>query len=165
MRNAIARIALVAALLSGIAGTASAATATGNFNVTMTIQSTCSVQPISDLAFGTQTAVTSNLDATTSIGVQCTNATPYTIALSAGSGSGATVAARLMTTSSGATAGYSIYRDSSRSQVWGATTSVDTQGGTGNGSVQSYTAYGRVPPISNPTAGAYTDAVAVTVTY
>lgn len=165
MCNLVVRSALAAMLLSGIAGSAAAATATGNFNVTMTIQSTCSVQPISDLSFGTQTAVTANLDATTSIGVQCTNATPYTIALSAGAGSGATVASRLMTASGGATATYSIYRDSSRSQVWGATTSVDTQGGTGNGSVQSYTAYGRVPPISNPTAGAYTDAVSVTVTY
>ena len=165
MWKQIVPVSLVFGAVLGLSNNAGAATASGSFQVTLTIQSTCSVQSVADLAFGSQTAVAANLDATTSIGVQCTNATPYTIALSAGGGTGATVSSRLMTNLGGATAAYSIYRDSSRSQVWGVTTSVDTQGGTGNGSVQSYTAYGRVPPIANPSAGAYTDAVSVTVTY
>lgn len=105
-----------------------------------------------------------NLDATGTIGVQCTNSTPYAIGLSAGGGTGATVAARLMT-SGAQTIPYGLYRDANRSQVWGVTNAVDTQGATGSGSVQSFTYYGRVAPIASPLAGAYTDTVSVTVTY
>jgi spore coat protein U-like protein len=143
---------------------ANASTATGSFGVSMTIQATCSVQSASDLAFGSQTAITSNLDATGSIVVVCTNSAPYTIGLSAGSGSGASVAARLLT-SSATTVPYTIYRDSAHSQVWGVTPNVDTQGGSGTGSAQTYTTYGRIAAVSNPTVGAYADTVSITVTY
>ena len=152
------------ALGATVAGTALAATSTGSFQVTLTIQGTCSLQTASNLAFGTQTAITSNLDASSSITVLCTNATPYTIGLSAGTGTGATVAARILTNGT-ATLPYSIYQDSARSVVWGFTPGVDAQSGTGTGSIQTFTAYGRVPPASNLTAGAYTDTVSVTVTY
>jgi len=145
-------------------GFASATTSTGSFPVTLTIQGVCSLQTASTLAFGTQTAIASNLDMTSSIVVLCTNATPYTVGLSAGTGSGATVATRILTNGS-ATLPYSIYQDVARSQVWGITTGVDTQSGAGTGSNQTFTAYGRVPPASNLTAGAYTDTVSVTVTY
>jgi len=157
-------ISLSLLLCLGGAGVASAATASGSFQVTLTIQGACSVQSASDLAFGSQTSIPSNLDATSTIGVQCSNTTPYTIGLSAGVGAGATVAARLLTVG-GSTIPYSIYRDSNHTQVWGVTAAVDTQGGTGNGAVQSYTAYGRAPPVASPAVGAYTDTVAVTVTY
>ena len=151
-------------LMSSIGGVSNAATATGSFQISMTIQSTCSVQSISDLAFGSQTSITSNLDAATTIGVVCTNGTPYNIGLSAGTGSGASVTSRLLTSGAN-TVPYSIYRDSNRTQVWGVTTNVDTQSGTGNGSTQNFTAYGRIAPVSNPTVGVYADTVAVTVTY
>ena len=45
------------------------------------------------------------------------------------------------------------------------TPNTDTQGGTGSGAVQNYTVYGQVAPVSSPAAGAYTDTIAVTVTY
>src|ERR1700761_2507368 len=127
----LSRLLSATILMCSMAGVADAATATGSFQVSMTIQSTCSVQSISDLAFGSQTAITSNLDAATTIGVVCTNGTPYNIGLSAGTGSGASVASRLLTSGAN-TVPYSIYRDSNRTQVWGVTTNVDTQSGTGN---------------------------------
>jgi spore coat protein U-like protein len=151
-------------LAAGLASEAGAATATGSFQVTMTVQGACSVQSATTLAFGSQTSLASNVDATSSIGVQCTNATPYTIALNAGGGTGATVASRVMT-AGGSTIPYALYRDSGRSMNWGQTASVDTQGGTGNGAVQTYTVYGRVAPVSSPDAGSYADTIAVTVTY
>jgi outer membrane usher protein len=36
---------------------------------------------------------------------------------------------------------------------------------TGNGASQPFTVYGRVPPQTTPTPGAYSDTVTVTVTY
>jgi spore coat protein U-like protein len=159
------RIAVLG-MIMGVAavGSASATTSTGSFQVTLTIQGTCSLQTESTLAFGTQTAIASNLDTTSSIVVLCTNATPYTVGLSAGTGSGATVTTRILTNGS-ATLPYSIYQDSARSLVWGTTVGTNTESATGTGSNQTFTAYGRVPPASNLTAGAYTDTVSVTVTY
>jgi spore coat protein U-like protein len=79
-------------------------------------------------------------------------------------GTGATVASRLLTSGAN-TIPYTIYRDSNRTQLWGATANVDTQAGTGDGSVQTYTAYGRVAPVANPVVGAYADTVSIVVTY
>lgn len=130
----------------------------------MTVQGACSVVSATDLSFGSQTTIASNIDTSSTIGVQCSNSTPYSIGLSAGGGTGATVATRLLT-SGAQTIPYAIFRDSNRTQVWGVTAAVDTQGGTGSGAVQSYTVYGRVAPVANPVAGAYTDTVTITVTY
>ncbi|KAG1165703.1 hypothetical protein G6F35_018628 [Rhizopus arrhizus] len=61
---------------------------------------------------------------------------------------------------------YELYRDSARSLRWGNTLNVDTVGGTGSGSAQQLTIYGRVPPVTGqPPAGAYNDLVQVTITY
>ncbi len=161
-----AGVALAAVLFIG--GQAQAATATGSFPVSLTIQASCTVSSTTTLAFGSTSAITSNVDSSSTLGIQCTNTTPYTIALSAGGGSGATVSTRLLSTTVGATTytiPYTIYQDSGRTQLWGVTTGTDTVGSTGTGAVQNFTAFGRVPPVSAPVVGAYTDTVSVTVTY
>ena len=144
---------------------ARAATATSTFNVTLTIQSTCIVASATDLAFGTQGVISANLDAQSTISVQCTNTTPYNIGLNVGNGAGATVAARKMTGPASATVTYSAYRDAARTLVWGQTIGTDTVAATGNGSAQPVTVFGRVPPQTTPAAGAYSDILTVTVTY
>ena len=143
---------------------ASAATATGSFQVSLTIQGACSVQSASNLSFGSTTTLPADVDVTSSIGVQCTTTTPYTIGVSAGGGTGATVATRLLTAGA-ATLPYTVYRDSGRTQVWGVTAGVDTVAGTGNGAVQSFTVYGRLPQAASPAVGSYTDSLSVIVTY
>lgn len=165
MRNVFrAMAATLAVVAAAVPGAVSAATATGSFQVNMTVSGACSVVSASDLSFGAQTTIASNLDTSSTIAVQCTNSTPYTIGLSAGGGTGATVASRLLTAGQ-ATIPYTIYRDSNRTQLWGSTTNVDTVGGTGSGASQSYTVYGRVAPVASPAAGSYSDTVAITVTY
>lgn len=146
-------------------GRAIAATATGQFQVTLTLQAECRLTSASDLAFGTSGVIQSTISASSAIGVQCTNTTPYNIGLSAGAGSGATVTTRKMTAGSGATVNYSLYRDSAHTQVWGNTVNTDTASGTGNGAVQTLTVYGSVPVQTTPAAGNYSDTVQVTVTY
>lgn len=142
-----------------------AAVATGNMNVRITITAECKVQTASDLDFGSKGVIDANVDQTSTIGVQCTSGQTYNVGLSAGGGSGATVAVRKMTGPGAATVNYTLYRDSGRTQLWGVTIGTDTVAGTGNGSVQNLTVYGRVPPQTTPAAGAYTDTVAITVTY
>jgi spore coat protein U-like protein len=156
--------ALGALAVSALAtGQANATTASGSFQVSLTIQATCTVQSTATLAFGTQTAIASALNTTSAIGVVCTNATPYTIGLSAGTGTGATVAARILTSGSN-TIPYSIYQDSGHLTVWGVTGAA-AESATGTGAVQTYTAYGQIAPVAAPVAGVYADTVAVTVTY
>lgn len=90
--------------------------------------------------------------------------TPYNIGLDAGTGTGATVAVRKMTSGANAV-NYSLYSDSGHTTVWGNTVGTNTVAATGNGSTQSYTVYGRVTAQTTPAPGTYTDTITVTVTY
>ena len=154
----------MAAVASFAAEPAVAGTATGTLSVSMTIQASCTLSSSSAVAFGTSGVLASNVDATGSLSVQCTNTTPYTVALDQGAGSGATTSTRKMT-GSGATVSYNLYRDSARTQNWGNATGTDTVAGTGNGAAQTLTVYGRVPAQSTPAPGSYSDTVNVTITY
>lgn len=140
-------------------------TSTSQFKVTLTVQAECKLTSTTDIAFGTTGVIQSVLTATGTLGVQCTNTTPYSIGLNAGTGAGATVTARKMTAGAGATIDYSLFRDSAHTQVWGDALNSNTLSGTGNGAVQAYTVYGRVPVQTTPAAGNYSDTVQVTVTY
>jgi len=133
------------------------------FNVTATVIPACTVSA-TNLSFGSAGLLTSNVDATSIVSVTCSNAAPYNVGLSAGSGTGATVAARKMS-SGGSTITYSLYQNSARTTVWGTTIGTDTETGTGTGSAQNLTVYGRVPPQTTPAPGAYSDTIIVTVTY
>jgi len=141
-----------------------AATTTTTFTTQITLSATCVINSASTLNFGNQGVLAANVDQTSTIQVACTDTTPYNIGLDAGTGSGATVATRKMT-SGGATVSYSLYSDSAHTTVWGATIGTDTVAATGNGTGQNYTIYGRVPPQTTPAPGTYSDTITVTVTY
>jgi spore coat protein U-like protein len=115
-----------------------------------------------NLAFGNYTGA--QVDATSTITVTCTNSSPYKIGLDAGTGSGATVTSRKMT-SGGNTLNYSMYSDSGRTTNWGNTVGTDTVSGTGTGSAQNVTVYGRIPASQLSPVGSYSDTVTVTVTF
>src|ERR1041384_7097006 len=114
-----------AAVLVLAASAARAATATSTMTVQMTITATCTVNSATSMNFGTQGILSANVDQTSTIQVTCTNTTPYNIGLDAGTGTGATVATRKMT-SGGTTVNYTLYSDSGRTTVWGNTVSTDT---------------------------------------
>jgi spore coat protein U-like protein len=141
-----------------------AATATSTMTVQMTITATCLVNSASALNFGTQGVLATNVDQTSTVQVTCTNTTPYNIGLNAGTGAGATVASRKMT-SGATTVNYTLYSNAARTTLWGNTVGTDTVAATGNGAAQSFTVYGRVPPQAAPAPGTYTDTITVTVTY
>ncbi|MBC3918402.1 spore coat U domain-containing protein [Undibacterium sp. CY18W] len=139
-----------------------AATSTGSLSVSSTVLAACSVTGAS-LAFGSYT--NAQIDNSAAVSVTCTNGTSYNVGLDAGGGSGATMASRKMTGSVSGTLSYSLYKDAGRSTVWGNTVGSDTAIGTGTGSAQSMSVYGRVPSGQNVDAGVYSDTVTVTLTY
>ena len=100
--------ALAAFFLIASAHSPDAATSTATMTVQMTITASCTVNSASTLNFGTQGVLTTNVDQTSTIQVTCTNTTPYNIGLNVGTGAGATVASRKMT-SGGTTVNYTLY--------------------------------------------------------
>ncbi len=151
-------------IAAGAASPALATTATTTFAVTASVLQTCLVAA-TPLAFGNYDPTSATpTDGSTTLLVTCTNATPYTVGLSAGGGTGATVATRKLT-NGGNTLNYSLYQNGARSTLWGTTIGTDTVAGTGTGLAQSLTVYGRIPALQAAVQGAYTDTITVTVTY
>jgi spore coat protein U-like protein len=154
-------------LLAGLAcvgGAASAGTTTSTFGVTMTITADCLINSTATLAFTSSGVIAANHDTSSPLVVQCTNTTPYTVALNKGSTTGGTILQRLLVNGA-ATINYNIYTDTPGGTLWGDGTNGVTVGGTGNGAAQTITVFGRVPVQTTPAPGAYTDTVTVTVTF
>jgi len=140
-------------------------------NWTATVSSNCNVSTTT-LNFGSSgTSITSPVDSTATITVQCTNTTPYSIGL--GSGANASGSQNRMAAGSSQYLNYNLYTDSGYSHPWTTTTSTTscTGGantcvlGTGTGANQNVTVYGQVPVQTAPASGTYTDSVVVTVTF
>ena len=117
-----------------------------------------------DMNFGTLGTLTTNYDATSSISVTCTTAAQYQVGLNGGL-TGATDPTQRKMALGAEQITYGLYQDAARSTAWGDTLNVNTVSGTGTGSAQSLTVYGRIPPQTTPTAGTYSDTIVVTVTY
>jgi spore coat protein U-like protein len=156
--------AVAAALAFAVSGALAGTPATSTFQVRATIAATCVIITSPDLDFGSLGVLTTNAAQSSTIQVQCTDTTPYNIGLNAGTGTGATVAARKLS-NGGATITYSLYTDAAHTTVWGNTISTDTVAATGNGTSQSYPVYGLIPPQTTPAPGTYTDTITVTVSY
>ncbi len=101
--------------------------------------------------------------ATAAIDLICRRGTAWRLSL--GDGLHAQGATRRMGNGSGAYAPYELYRDAAMTQRFGQTVNVDQLAGTGTGSHQSVTVYGRVPAAQSLIPGSYSDQVVVTVTY
>jgi len=143
--------------------------ATGGFPFTVTanVLPQCSTYVATDMDFGSNAgAITANIDRTSTIGLTCLNRTAYTIALDNGLYANGTVRRMRHTTNSAWFIPYELYRESTRTQRWGSTANVDLVSGTGTGTAQTLTVYGRAPPTSGAVAaGSYSDQIKVTITY
>ena len=158
MNRTVAKLLLAAAAAGMMGAAAHAATATNTFTARIVIQAQCEVTSPTDLDFGTQGLLNSAITTTSTFNVKCTNGTSYDIALTGANDSGGV---KNMVNGSEDVA-YQTYQDSSHTTVWDGTNKVT---GTGSGTDQSYTVYGRVDPQTTPSPNTYTDTVTITVTY
>lgn len=160
------------ALTAGVA--AHAASDTTEFKVRITITESCDISTVAatDVDFLThaRSSAASSIDAQGNLAVTCTKDTPYAIALDMGQNSAGSVASatnrRMVLT--GNYVPYGLYRDASRTQLWGnvAGTGGDTLTGTGTAALQSIPVYGRVlADAINVPAGVYLDTVRATISY
>lgn len=163
MCKSISKIGLFISLALSLQA-ANAATTTTTFQVTATVGSACTVAA-ADLGFGAYNPLSPiATSATTTITVQCTLLSAYTIGLNAGTGSGATAAVRKMTKSAD-TLNYSLYQDPVHLLVWGETIGTDTVAGVGTGLAVPHVVYGQIPASQNVNTGAYADTITVSVNY
>lgn len=158
------RTALLMALCCFGQSHAEAATATGSFNVRVTIAGTCVVTTAADLDFGTQGVLAANIDQTSTITVTCTNTTAYNIGLDKGL-HGASTTTRQMKAAGPALINYSLFSDAGRTVNWGDIVGTDTVAATGTGTAQNFTVFGRIPPQASPVPALYTDTITITVTF
>ncbi|MBW8840712.1 MAG: spore coat protein U domain-containing protein [Sphingomonadales bacterium] len=151
--------------MAAAAPVADAATTTTTFPVTATVLKACIVNA-NPLNFGNYDPTTATaLDGTTTLSVLCTVGTSFTVGLSAGTSTGATVTTRKMTNGAD-TLSYALYQEAARTNNWGNTPGTDTPlATTAPVLATSLTVYGRIPAGQNVPAGAYNDTITVTVNY
>jgi spore coat protein U-like protein len=135
----------------------------GSASVTATYQPTCTLSA-DPLAFGNLATTQNGADTSTALHATCSAATPFTVWMNGGL-TGATDPALRQMQNGANRLTYGIYRDASRTQVWGDTASVNELGGSGSGGNLTIPVYGRVQPQTTPPVGTYTDTVVVTINY
>jgi spore coat protein U-like protein len=157
--------AVVGFLALGLTSTSAFAanTATTTFAVNATVVTACTVSTTA-MAFGTVVPSTTlaTYPTTSTITVNCSTGDAYTIALTAGLGTGATETARYMMNGTNKLA-YALFNDTNRTVNWG--TSSGTMGASGTGASVPYTVYGQISAQTAPANGSYTDTITVNVTY
>jgi spore coat protein U-like protein len=128
--------------------------------INMNVVTSCTVSA-NALDFGSYLPA-SNSYVNTTVNVLCSYGTAYSVGLSAGLGTGATVASRKV--KSGANLlNYSLYQNAARTVVWGNTNGTNTVSGTGSGVTQSLTVYGWLFSGQSAAFGNYQDTITVTV--
>ena len=118
-----------------------------------------------NIGFGNNGLLNTVLSANGSISVQCTNGSPYTIALDKGSTPTGTLTDRQMKSGSNVVH-YQLYKEAAFANVWGDSTSgTALVSGTGTGNSQTWTVYAKVPIQTTPAVGTYTDTITATVSF
>jgi spore coat protein U-like protein len=135
-----------------------ATTARASIGVSATVQASC-MASASSMRFGirTETQVT-----TSTLSVQCTHPTPYSVGLSAGLAPGTTVVNRR--TIGPELVGYSLQSNTRGIVNRGQTSGVDSVA-TGNDSVQTLSVLGRISSAQHAVSDAPVDTITVTLTY
>ncbi|WP_149193850.1 Csu type fimbrial protein [Luteimonas suaedae] len=135
------------------------------FTASATVPNNCTISTATNLAFGTVPGrISANRDQTSAITFTCTGRTAWNVALNNGQNASGNIR-RMRLGTTGSYVNYELYRDPGRTQRWGATAGTNTVPGTGTGSAQTLTIYGRVPATQVVPAGNYRDVITVTVTY
>ena len=133
------------------------------FTVTAATGGICLVNA-TDINFGNQTFLSTNIDRTGIVSVRCPAGLAYSVGLDGG-GAGPVAPDQRRLTNGADNISYGIYSDAARNAGWGNTIGVNTLSGTGNGSFQDFTAYARIPAQTTPAPNLYDDNIVVTITY
>jgi spore coat protein U-like protein len=128
----------------------------------------CSFGIVTGVSFGAYDALnTSPLDQTGSITFQCTDLGAGTVTVDLSTGNSGSYAAREMRKGADSLQ-YNLYRDVSRTQIWGDGTAGTFHFGPfapTDGVDETVTIFGRVPARQSSPVGTYTDTVVATINF
>ena len=168
--KSLSRAALAAAFGAMLLPVLSGAAVYGNgsktstFDVTLKIIADCTIAATA-LDFGqSQGVLATAVNVNTTLNITCTNTTPYNIGLNAGTGTGSTTAARLMsgTGANTSTVAFNLFQAAGTTN-WGNAQGTDTKSGIGSGVSQVLTVYGNVPAQATPQPDTYKSTITATV--
>jgi len=120
----------------------------------------CTMISTAPVVFGNYSGTTIHVAG--SLTFQCAQGSFYSIGLSAGTTSGATVTNRILSGAS-TTLLYGLYSDASYFTIWGNTGGSGLVSGTATGASQTVTVYAELQAGQNPPAGSYADTVTATI--
>ncbi|RFB79441.1 Csu type fimbrial protein [Methylovirgula sp. 4M-Z18] len=140
----------------------SSGTTTANVSAQVIVQKSCNISA-TNLNFGSVGDLTTVHTGQSSLSVQCTKSTGYTIGLNGGNSGATDPTARSMTAGSNSIR-YGLYQQSGGSTPWGNTSS-NWLSGTGTAATQTIPVYGVVPIQTTPPPNTYQDTIIATVTY
>lgn len=174
-RAKLTRLTVLAAVATAFVGTPMLASSaiylngsnTATFDVTIRIIANCIISA-NNLDFGqSQGVLNTAVNVNSTLSVTCSNTTPYNVGLNAGTGTGSVGTTRYMSSLANgvtnlATIQFNLFQ-AAGSTIWGNTQGTNTLGGTGNGSAQSLTVYGNVPPQTTPMPDSYRSTITATV--
>ena len=163
MRNALQALVVAAALIQGSA--LQAASTTGQLPIGTVVSPNCRIA-ISDLAFPAYDPLDQNasreLNGAVDVKVICTREARATIVLDTGRYSSGQMRAM---SDGDQKVNYELYRDPSRTQVWGSGGNALQFVSAGYKNPQQFTLYARIPPGQEVASGTYTDVVMATVDF
>lgn len=142
------------------------------FSVSASVAQNCSINGvIGDINFGTVASSSTNLSGNTSLSIQCTRTTPYSIGLTPSNGNTSGNGLLTKVGSPTDTVPYQLRQSAgATAPIWGNSTAIAPSlpgngvQGVGSGVAQSYTVYATIPSASSA-AGDYLDSVLVSVNY
>lgn len=138
------------------------ASTTFSFQARATVVNDCRIMA-SELAFGVARVLNAAVRANAALGVQCTAGTAYQVSLNGGLNGGGGQR-RMRNGATGEMVGYGISAAYDGAD-WGAGAGGAPVAGTGTGSVQTLTLYGRVSAQTTPSPGDYKDTVTATLVF
>ena len=134
------------------------------FTVSATVSKQCNITSATDISFAPARATGRNLTASNTVGVACSNNTPYTIGLQPSNGNTAGSGVMAGTGSNTDKVPYQLSSTPGPSgTIWG-NTALNTVAGSGTGTTTTYPVYATVPS-ANYTPDNYADTVTIAVTY
>ncbi len=142
----------------------------GTLSVSASVVASCEINSTASVVFGQISAGVASAG-NGSIGVRCTNATTYNIALDKGGSAGTATQREMVPTSGSSLLSYALFKDPGLTQQWGdsdfANTFTDgsSKSATGSGLDQTHTVHGQVYPAFTDDIGDYTDSVVVTIIF
>ena len=166
MKKTLLAVAVIILLVT--AGSAYAATATSQFQVTASVAANCTITSTT-LAFGAYDPISANaatpLNQTGSVSVSCTKGAPISVGLDAGLNHTSAIGTTRAMAAGTNYLSYELYLDTGHATVWGNVTPNWATWTSSGKATHAFTIFGQIPSGQDVAIGSYSDTITATVNF